>query len=100
MKKLVKIFGVLLLTMSVAFAADNSIYINQAGSSSTINLKQDGSANKIYGKGDSEGTAALFTGSSQTVDIRQVGASNLLGIDVNSTVVSGVGVNLTYYITG
>ncbi len=47
MKKLVKIFGVLLLTMSVAFAADNSIYINQAGSSSTINLKQDGSANKI-----------------------------------------------------
>jgi len=93
-------FGALLLVTSTVYAADNSIYINQAGSSSTINLKQDGSANKIYGVGDSAGTAATFTGGSQDIDIRQIGASNLLGIDVNSTVVSGTGVELTYIITG
>ena len=97
MKNLVKMFGALLLVASTVYAADNSIYIDQAGSSSTIDLKQDGSANKIYGVGDSEGTAATFTGGSQTVDIRQIGASNLLGIDVNTTVDSGVGVDLTYY---
>ena len=100
MKNLVKMFGALLLVTSTVYAADNSIYIDQAGSSSTIDLKQDGSANKIYGVGDSEGTAATFTGGSQTVDIRQIGASNLLGIDVNTTVDSGVGVDLTYIITG
>jgi len=100
MKNLVTVFGALLLVTSMAWAADNSIYIDQIGSSSTIDLQQDGSANKIYGVGDSEGTAATFNGSSQTVDIRQIGASNLLGIDINTTIVSGVGVDLTYYITG
>ena len=93
-------FGALLLVASTVYAADNSIYIDQAGSSSTIDLKQDGSANKIYGVGDSEGTAATFTGGSQTIDIRQIGASNLLGIDADTDVVSGVGVDLTYIITG
>ena len=100
MKNLVKMFGALLLVISTAWAADNSIYIDQAGSSSTIDLKQDGSANKIFGVGDSEGTAATFTGGSQTIDIRQIGASNLLGIDADTDVISGVGVDLTYIITG
>ena len=93
-------FGALLLVSSAVFAADNSIYINQIGSTSTINIKQDGSGNKIYGVGDSEGTAAIFSGSSQDIDIRQIGASNLLGIDVQSDVASGVGIELTYIITG
>ena len=98
--KFIKLFGIMLLTLSLAHAADNSIYIDQIGSSSTINIKQDGSGNKVFGVGDSEGTPANFTGSSQTVDIRQVGGSNILGIDMNTTVVSGVGVDLKYYITG
>jgi hypothetical protein len=90
----------MLVMISYAHAADNSIYINQVGSSSTINVLQDGAANKLYGVGDSEGTASLFTGDSQTVDIRQIGGANILGIDMNTTVTSGVGVNLKYYITG
>ena len=94
------IFLYSLFTISLAFSADNSIYIDQIGSSSTIDLKQDGGGNKIYGVGDTEGTAATFTGSSQTVDIQQIGGSNLLGIDLNTTVASGVGIDLTYYITG
>ena len=93
-------FGALLLVSSAVFAADNSIYINQIGSTSEFDVKQDGSGNKLYGVGDSEGTAAIFSGSSQDIDIRQIGASNLLGIDVQSDVDSGVGIELTYIITG
>jgi hypothetical protein len=100
MKNIVTMFITLLLTISVTFAADNSIYIDQVGGSSTIDITQDGSANKIYGVGDSEGTAATLTGNSQTIDIRQIGSSNLLGIDLDTDVVSGVGIDLTYYITG
>ena len=98
----IKTYFIMLLVMvfSVAHAADNSIYINQVGSSSTINVLQDGAANKLYGVGDSEGTASLFTGSSQTVDIRQIGGANILKIDMNTSVASSVGVNLKYYITG
>ena len=100
MKKLVRMFGALLLVSSAVFAADNSIYINQIGSTSEIDIKQDGSANKLYGVGDSAGTAAIFSGRSQDIDIRQIGSNNLLGIDVNTTVDSGVGIELTYIMTG
>ena len=99
--KLVKLLGAILLVMSLnVFSADNSIYIDQVGGSSTIDITQDGSSNKVYGVGDSEGTAATFTGDSQTVDIQQTGSSNLLGIDLDTSVSSGVGIDLTYYITG
>ena len=99
--KLVKMLGAILLMMSMSlYSADNSIYIDQVGGSSTIDITQDGSANKVFGVGDTEGTAATFTGDSQTIDIRQVGGSNTLGIDLNTTVTSGVGIDLTYYITG
>ena len=77
MRNLVKMFGALLLTTSAVFAADNSIYINQIGSTSEFDVKQDGSGNKLYGVGDSQGTTAIFSGSSQDIDIRQIGASNL-----------------------
>jgi len=100
MKKIVTMLFTLLLIMNLSFAADNSIYIDQVGDSADIDITQDGSANKVYGVGDSEGTAATLTGDSQSVDIRQVGSSNLLGIDLNTTVTSGVGIDLTYYITG
>lgn len=98
----IKTYFIMLFVMVLSFAhaADNSIYITQVGSSSTINVLQDGAANKLFGVGDSEGTAALFTGSSQTVDIKQIGGANILKIDMNTSVASSVGVNLKYYITG
>lgn len=88
-----------MMSLSV-FSADNSIYIDQVGGSSTIDITQDGSGNQVFGVGDSAGTAGTFTGDSQTVDIRQIGGSNTLGIDLNTSVTLGVGVDLTYYITG
>ena len=34
-----------------SFAADNSIYIDQTGSNSTVTITQDGSGNKVGGLG-------------------------------------------------
>lgn len=102
MLKLTKLFLLFLLSTSLVFAADNSIYIDQAGDSSTISITQDGSGNEVYdvGAGATTTTAASITGNSQTIDIDQIGSGNKLKIGINSTVTSGVGVDLTYFITG
>lgn len=91
-----------LILINFAFAADNSIYIDQAGDSSSITIFQDGGGNEVYdvGSGATTTTSATLTGDSQTLDIRQVGSGNKLKIGINSTVTSGVGVDLTYYVTG
>lgn len=83
------------------YAADNSIYIDQSGDNSTITMTQDGSGNKINGillNGSAGATIdpAKLIGNNQTVLIEQTGATNTLALGVNSTVVGGVGVNLTY----
>lgn len=84
------------------YGADNSIYIDQAGDSSSITITQDGGGNQVYdvGSGATATTGATLTGDSQTLDIKQIGGGNTLKLGVNSTVLTGVGVDLTYYITG
>lgn len=101
MSKITNFVMLLLATFSL-YAADNSIYIDQAGSNSTIDITQDGGGNQVYdvGNGATSTTAATLTGDSQTLDIRQIGGGNKLKIGINSTVTSGVGVDLTYYVTG
>ena len=100
MKNIVKLM-MLLLTPTL-FAADNSIYIDQAGDSSNINITQDGGGNQIYDvtSGSTSTDYATLSGDSQTIDIDQIGGSNVLKLGIQSTVLSGVGVNLTYFITG
>lgn len=93
------------------FAADNSIYVDQAGDNSTISMTQDGSGNRIKGillNGNAGGTTdpAKLVGNAQTVTINQVGANNVLALGVNSTQggtvtgFSNIGVNLNYQVTG
>ena len=92
------------------FAADNSIYIDQSGDNSTITMTQDGAGNKVKGiliNGTAGGTTdpAKLTGSAQTVNIEQTGATNVLSLGINSTqggTVSGyanIGVNLNYQVS-
>lgn len=101
MNKIANFVMMMFMTTSL-FAADNSIYINQAGDNSTVDILQDGSGNEVYdvGNGATTTTKATLTGDSQTLDIKQVGSGNKLKIGINSTVTSGVGVDLTYYMTG
>mgnify|MGYP003704846445 CR=1 FL=1 len=42
---------------------------------------------------------AKLVGNYQTINIEQTGASNVLALGVNSTVTSGVGVNLNYQVS-
>lgn len=102
MIKLTKLILLCLLSISVVFAADNSIYIDQAGDNSNINITQDGSGNQIYDvtSGSTSTDYATLSGDSQTVDIDQIGSGNILKMGIQSTVTSGVGVDLTYFITG
>lgn len=96
---------VLALFASVAFAADNSIYIDQSGSDSTIDITQTGTGNVvrgIQGVGTSNSTPAKMYGDNANVDIRQVGQDNTMNLGFNVTVAPTYtyGIDLTYYVTG
>lgn len=95
---------VLLLSTSV-WAADNSIYVDQSGDDSTIDLTQTGAGNVIrgiQGVGTGNTTPAKIYGNSNSIDIRQIGATNTLNLGINTTVAQGraYGIDLTYYVTG
>ena len=72
-----------LFSMS-AFAADNEIYIDQAGATANIDLEQLGSGNIIGGLLAIAGTmtAADFDGGNLTLDVNQIGNTNKFLADV------------------
>lgn len=88
-----------------AFAADNSIYIDQSGDNSTIDITQTGAGNVIrgiQGVGTGNTTPAKLYGGSSSFDIQQIGSTNTLNLGVNTSVAAGraYGIDLTYYVTG
>ena len=64
-------------------AADNEIFIDQSGSSASIDLEQLGSGNLIGGTSAVSGTmtALDLDGTSMTLDINQIGSSNVFRSD-------------------
>jgi hypothetical protein len=93
------------------YAADNSIYIDQAGDSSTINVTQDGAGNKVKGillNGTAGATTdpAKLNGNAQTINIEQTGSGNTLAIGAVTTQggtvtgYSNIGTNINYKVTG
>lgn len=103
-----------LAVLSIAgnsWSADNSIYIDQAGDSSTISITQDGSGNRVRGinlNGAVGGNTdpAKLVGNAQTINIDQTGAGNQLSIGATTsqggsvTGYTNIGVNLNYQVTG
>lgn len=88
-----------------AIAADNSIYIDQSGDDSTIDITQTGAGNVIrgiQGVGTGNTTPAKLYGGNSIVDIQQVGSSNTMNLGFNVTTADGYayGIDLTYYVTG
>ena len=102
----IKLWAVMLaLFATTAFAADNSIYIDQSGDNSTIDVTQTGAGNVvrgIQGVGSSNSTPAKIYGDNNAVDIRQIGSTNTLNLGVNTSTATGrsYGIDLTYYVTG
>ena len=95
----------LLLAVTISYAADNSIYIDQSGSNSTIDITQTGTGNVvrgIQGVGTSNTTPAKMSGDAAAVDIRQIGQDNTLNLGYTVTTATGMGygIDLTYYVTG
>ena len=88
-----------------AFAADNSIYIDQSGDNSTIDITQSGAGNVvrgIQGVGTGNTTPAKIYGNNNAIDIQQVGSTNTLNLGLNTSTATGraYGIDLTYYVTG
>jgi hypothetical protein len=89
LKKLLLAFG-LILVASVA-QAQNSVYIDQIGNNSTIDVTQTGIDN-VLGNTTNK---AVFYGDSQTVTISQIGSYNTSVMNVQ-----GNGTRLTSAVTG
>lgn len=102
----IKLWTVMLaLFTSVAFGADNSIYIDQSGDNSTIDITQTGAGNVvrgIQGVGTGNTTRAKIYGNANAIDIQQIGSTNVLNLGVSSSTATGraYGIDLTYYVTG
>jgi hypothetical protein len=85
-----------------AYAADNSIYIDQSGSGATINITQDGFGNVVRGTGQGDSTtSATLYGDNNQITVNQIGISNTLKIGVNTTTGNGsTNPTVNYSVTG
>lgn len=86
-KYLSKIF---VITLVSTFAFANDIYVEQSGDNLTLDINQDGQNNQV---GNST-TDASVTGSTTSLNIDQVGDSNIIQFDVNGSTFTGT-INLT-----
>ena len=78
----------LVMTIGNVYAADNSIYIDQAGDNSTISITQDGAGNivrGIQGVGTNNQTPARLYGTGTVVTIDQIGSGNTLSLGIQTT---------------
>lgn len=104
MNNYLKIMVAMIFSVS-AFAADNSIYIDQSGDNSTIDITQTGAGNVIrgiQGVGTGNTTPAKIYGNNAAIDIQQIGSTNTLNLGLNTSTATGraYGIDLTYYVTG
>ena len=72
-----------LILMSGLVFADNEVYVEQTGNSASIDLEQQGGSNLIGGSQAVSGTmtALDLDGISMTLDINQIGSSNIFRSD-------------------
>jgi len=79
MKQINKIILILnFVFVGTAYSADNEIYITQSGATANIDIEQLGISNLIGGLGSTAGslTALDLDGTSMTLDINMIGATN------------------------
>ena len=87
-----RLLTTLLLSAGIAFGAyANDIYVTQSGDTLDLDITQDGQNNTV---GNST-TASSVIGATATIDIDQVGDSNVLTFDVNGATYTG-----TFNVTG
>ena len=100
-RKLTAILALTVMSMS-GHASDNSIYIDQAGDNSTINVTQDGAGNAVRGLpgvGTSNTTPMKISGDNNQVAITQTGSGNTLRLGIQTST-SSTNPTVTYNQTG
>jgi hypothetical protein len=87
-----RLLTTLLLSAGIAFGVQaNDIYVTQSGDTLDLDITQDGQNNQV---GNST-TSSSVVGATATIDIDQVGDSNVLTFDVNGATYTG-----TFNVTG
>ena len=69
----------------MSFAHANDIYVTQSGATLDLDITQDGQDNQV---GNST-TSSSVVGATSTIDIDQIGGSNVLAFDVNGATFTG-----------
>jgi hypothetical protein len=87
---MIKVLVVFLSVMHFVLA-DNEIWIDQSGATANIDLEQQGGGNLIGGVGSVAGTLTDFDfiGTGNTLDINQIGSSNLWKGDITADSYTG-----------
>ena len=102
-----KLFTILMLSAmaTLGWAADNSIYIDQAGDGATISMTQDGAGNRVRGiqatgnVGDDK--PSIIKGDAIAVNIQQIGSGNVLNMGIDTTTANGGSpTDVRYKVTG
>lgn len=87
-----------------AYAADNSIYIEQTGDNAIITMEQDGAGNRIrgiQGVGTGNTTPARIKGDAIQLDVKQIGSGNIFNFGMATATANGsTPTNITYMTTG
>jgi hypothetical protein len=82
------LLSVAMLVTGLTMAADNSIYVDQAGDNASVTVNQDGSANVVRGlpgAGTSDTTPASIQGDGNQVNVSQIGSGNTVKLGVKTT---------------
>lgn len=89
MKKCIQFL--LCLALFPLYAADNEIYVDQSGTGANIDLEQLGISNIIGGLNSSAGSLTAFDldGTSMTLDINMIGATNKFLGDITANSFTG-----------
>jgi|TARA_R100000664_G_C2743293_1_gene131504 hypothetical protein len=82
---------ILFVTLS-AWAADNEVYVDQAGNTANIDIEQLGESNIIGGLNSVAGTLTAFDldGTGLTLDINQIGNTNKFLGDITGDSITGL----------
>lgn len=100
-----KFVAVVFATLTTwAVAADNSIYIDQAGDNATIAMLQEGASNRIrgiQGMGTGNTTPAVIKGDAISLDVEQIGSGNILNLGIDTSTANGASpTSVIYKVTG
>ena len=97
-----KLLTILMLSgmATLGYAADNSIYIDQAGDFANITINQDGAGNQVRGlsavQSNDPTAPAIIRGNDVQVNINQTGSTNKMNLGIDAQSGTSASVNFTY----